>query len=58
MQRTKFAGGIIVNDSDAFELMLDHGAPQYTGHPSQKLDDNWDRLVGKAFSLSDSLEKY
>ncbi|KAL2277820.1 hypothetical protein FJTKL_15112 [Diaporthe vaccinii] len=52
MQRTKFAGGIIVNDSDAFELVLDQGAPQYTGHPSQKLDDNWDRLVGGYIALT------
>ncbi|KAL1846492.1 hypothetical protein Daus18300_014242 [Diaporthe australafricana] len=47
LQRIKFPGGIIVNDSDAFELVLDQNTPKYTGHPTQKLDDEWDKLVGK-----------
>lgn len=51
MHRMRFDGGIIVNESSLFELVLDQEGPRYTGRPSQKLDDAWDRLVGKWPSL-------
>lgn len=47
LERRKFYGGIIVNDSSDFELILDPGSPRYTGRPTQELDDAWDRIVGK-----------
>lgn len=47
MQKTKFAGAIIVNESSQFELVLDRDGPRYVGHPTRELDAAWDKLVGK-----------
>ena len=46
MQKTKFAGAIIVNESSQFELVLDRDGPRYVGHPTRELDAAWDKLVG------------
>jgi hypothetical protein len=53
MHTVRFYGGIAVNETGQFELMLDPLATRYTGHPTQQLDDAWDRLVGSYVSLTD-----
>ncbi|KAK4085882.1 hypothetical protein Purlil1_9839 [Purpureocillium lilacinum] len=54
MQKTKFAGGIIVNESSQFELVLDRDGPRYVGHPTRELDAAWDKLVGNYVALTKS----
>lgn len=49
LERRKFFGGIIVNESSEFELVLEPGGVRYTGRPTQELDDAWDRIVGKLY---------
>lgn len=55
--KKQFHGGIIVNGSSQFELILDATAPKYTGWPTQKLDDNWDRLVGVSLQFLNTLQR-
>lgn len=50
MQKVKFLGNIIVNETGGFEVVLDLESPRYVGHPTRELDAAWDRLVGKSSS--------
>ncbi|KAJ6437216.1 hypothetical protein O9K51_10187 [Purpureocillium lavendulum] len=49
MQKAKFYGGVIVNETSQFEVVLDPNSPRYVGHPTRELDAAWDQLVGKLF---------
>ncbi|KAI1168247.1 hypothetical protein F5B18DRAFT_597635 [Nemania serpens] len=54
LERRKFFGGIIVNESSEFELVLEPGGVRYTGRPTQELDDAWDRIVGNYLALTEA----
>ncbi|KAI0969599.1 hypothetical protein F4678DRAFT_473800 [Xylaria arbuscula] len=53
-ERRKFFGGIIVNESSEFELVLEPADARYTGRPTQGLDDAWDRIVGRYLALTEA----
>lgn len=48
IEKVKFHGGIIVNETGHFNLISDPHGPKYTGHPTRELDAAWDSLVGKS----------
>ncbi|KAH8888129.1 hypothetical protein GQ53DRAFT_265915 [Thozetella sp. PMI_491] len=54
VHKQKFYGGIVVNESSQFELVLDPNNPRYTGKPTRELDAAWDRLVGDYVALTAS----
>lgn len=47
MQKIRFPGNIVVNETGGFELVLNPEIARYSGHPTRELDAAWDRLVGK-----------
>lgn len=47
LRKRTFAGGIIVNETNQFEVSLNSDAPRYVGKPTQELDDAWDAIVGE-----------
>ncbi|KAI1163312.1 hypothetical protein F5B18DRAFT_325107 [Nemania serpens] len=54
LRKHTFAGGIIVNETNQFEVTLNSGNPRYVGKPTQELDDAWDAIVGDYIALTDT----
>ncbi|KAI1119427.1 hypothetical protein F5Y14DRAFT_437952 [Nemania sp. NC0429] len=54
VRKHTFAGGIIVNETNQFEVTLNSGSPRYVGKPTQALDDAWDAIVGDYIALTDA----
>ncbi|KAK4455396.1 hypothetical protein QBC34DRAFT_460333 [Podospora aff. communis PSN243] len=52
IRKMRFYGGVIVNETNQFHLVLDPKGPRYTGHPSRELDAAWDQLVGGYVALT------
>ncbi|GAW23809.1 hypothetical protein ANO14919_133860 [Xylariales sp. No.14919] len=52
IRKKKFWGGIIVNETNQFEVILDPSDKRYTGHPTPQMDEDWDILVGGYVPLS------
>ncbi|KAF4625986.1 hypothetical protein G7Y89_g12179 [Cudoniella acicularis] len=48
---TEFYGGIIVNSTGDFNLVLNPDEELYIGTPTRELDASWDRLVGSYIAL-------
>lgn len=53
MHTMRFYGGIVVNETNDFEVLLDPQSPRYVGHPTRQLDEAWDRLVGTYVALTE-----
>lgn len=54
LKKVRFSGGIVVNESSQFELLLDAEGARYTGHPTPELDAAWDHIVGQYIALTKS----
>jgi len=52
LRKVRFYGGVIVNDTNQFQVVLNPQSQRYTGHPSRELDSAWDELVGGYVALT------